>query len=128
MIDSILGPLYKWIILGLLIFIGCYVVYCNSLAKDLRLADANCQVKIKEAVAPYIAGQKKLLKKIAEADEALVREQKNIKIEFRDIKHETQKFIERNIFRECKLDIDSLQLAQRANEIANSSRHVSTVR
>jgi len=48
-----LAPLYKWIILALLIFIAGYVLYCNSLAGDL--ADAR-EVKVKavaDAIKPY---------------------------------------------------------------------------
>ncbi|MEG2359608.1 hypothetical protein [Acinetobacter sp.] len=128
MIDAMLAPLYKWIILALLIFIAGYVLYCNSLAGDLRKAEQICSGRISAAVAPYIAAQDALQEEVKRADEALIEEQQRIKIEFRDIKHETQKIIERDVFRDCRLTPDSLQLAQRANEIANSSSNAGAVR
>lgn len=125
MIDAMLAPLYKWIILALLIFIAGYVLYCNSLAGDLRKAEQICSGRVSAAVAPYIAAQDALQEEVKRADEALIEEQQRIKIEFRDIKHETQKIIERDVFRDCRLTPDSLQLA---NEIANSSSNAGAVR
>lgn len=128
MLDALLALLYKWIILALLIFIAGYVLYCNSLAGDLREAEQVCSGKISTAVAPYIVAQKDLQETVKKADAALIEEQQKIKIEFRDIKHETSKIIQRDVFHNCRLTPDSLQLAQRANEIANSSSNAGAVR
>ncbi|RKG33718.1 hypothetical protein [Acinetobacter tianfuensis] len=55
MIDALLAPFYKWIVMALLLVLLGYVAYCNSLAKDLRLADQECQTKIETAIKPYQA-------------------------------------------------------------------------
>lgn len=39
MIDAVLGKFYKYIILGLMIFIFGYVFYANSLAEKLANAE-----------------------------------------------------------------------------------------
>ncbi len=53
MIDALLAPFYKWIILVLLLFMTGYVWYCNSLAGDLRNAETVCDVRVAKAIKPY---------------------------------------------------------------------------
>ena len=53
MIDALLAPFYKWIILVLLFFITGYVWYCNSLAGDLHNAETVCDVRVAKAIKPY---------------------------------------------------------------------------
>ncbi len=53
MIDALLAPFYKWIILVLLFFITGYVWYCNSLAGDLHNAETVCDVRMAKAIKPY---------------------------------------------------------------------------
>mgnify|MGYP000101883961 CR=1 FL=1 len=72
MLDALLAPLYKWIILALLIFIAGYVLYCNSLAGDLRKAEQICSGRVSAAVAPYIAAQDALQEEVKRADEELI--------------------------------------------------------
>lgn len=53
MIDALLAPFYKWIILVLAVFIFSYGWYCNSLAGDLRNAETACDVRVAKAIKPY---------------------------------------------------------------------------
>ena len=53
MIDALLAPFYKWIILVLLLFMSRYMWYCNSLAGDLHNAEAACDVRMAKAIKPY---------------------------------------------------------------------------
>ena len=53
MIDALLAPFYKWIILVLLFFITGYVWYCNSLAGDLHNAETACDERVAKAIKPY---------------------------------------------------------------------------
>lgn len=53
MIDVLLAPFYKWIILVLLLFMTGYVWYCNSLAGDLRNAETACDVSVAKTIKPY---------------------------------------------------------------------------
>ncbi|ENU19585.1 hypothetical protein F994_02445 [Acinetobacter bohemicus ANC 3994] len=53
MIDALLAPFYKWIILVLLLFMTGYVWYCNSLAGDLRNAETACDVSVAKTIKPY---------------------------------------------------------------------------
>ncbi|MFW1665765.1 hypothetical protein [Acinetobacter ursingii] len=53
MIDAVLGKFYKYIILGLLLFIFGYVLYANSLAGKLANAEHVKDKAVADAVKPY---------------------------------------------------------------------------
>lgn len=53
MIDAVLGKFYKYIILGLMIFIFGYVFYANSLAGKLANAEKVKTKAIADAIKPY---------------------------------------------------------------------------
>ena len=53
MIDALLGKFYKYIILGLLIFLSGYVVYANSLAGKLANAERDKTKAVADAIKPY---------------------------------------------------------------------------
>ena len=53
MIDAVLGKFYKYIILGLMIFIVGYVFYTNSLAGKLANAEKVKTKAIADAIKPY---------------------------------------------------------------------------
>lgn len=53
MIDALLGKFYKYIILGLLIFLSGYVVYANSLAGKLANAERVKTKAVADAIKPY---------------------------------------------------------------------------
>ena len=53
MIDALLAPFYKWIILALLAFILGYAWYANGLAGDLRTAQSHCDARVEKVLKPY---------------------------------------------------------------------------
>ncbi|UYF70473.1 hypothetical protein [Acinetobacter ursingii] len=53
MIDAVLGKFYKYIILGLMIFIFGYVFYANSLAGKLENAEKVKTKAVADAIKPY---------------------------------------------------------------------------
>ena len=53
MIDAVLGKFYKYIILGLMIFIFGYVFYANSLAGKLADSEKVKTKAIADAIKPY---------------------------------------------------------------------------
>ncbi len=53
MIDAVLGKFYKYIILGLMIFIFGYVFYANSLVGKLENAEKVKTKAVADAVKPY---------------------------------------------------------------------------
>ena len=53
MIDALLGKFYKYIILGLMIFIFGYVFYANSLAEKLANAEKVKTKAVADAIKPY---------------------------------------------------------------------------
>lgn len=53
MIDALLAPFYKWIILALLVFILGYAWYANGLAGDLRKAQSDCDSRMAKAIKPF---------------------------------------------------------------------------
>lgn len=53
MIDAVLGKFYKYIILGLMIFIFGYVFYANSLAGKLANAEKVKTKAVADAIKPY---------------------------------------------------------------------------
>lgn len=53
MIDAVLGKFYKYIILGLLLFIFGYVLYANSLAGKLANAEHVKDKAVADAIKPY---------------------------------------------------------------------------
>lgn len=79
MIDHLLGPFYKWIVLALSLFILSYIAYCNSLARDLTIARNECQDKVEKAIKPY-----QIAIKAAEQQKAIIEKawsDKYIKVE-----------------------------------------------
>lgn len=60
--------------------------------------------------------------KINEISSDLETEKQRIKIEFREIKHETTKIVDSPVYRECKFDADGLRIAKEAIYAANSSQ------
>ena len=105
-----------------LIQFGCY-----SNVKDQRdTIEAKTVSKYEKQIAEDKEAQRIALEKVNEeifiVSNELEAEKQNIKIEFRDIKHETQKIITDRIYTECKLTNDGLRILNRAIETANTSK------
>ncbi len=58
MINTLLAPFYKWIVIALVVFIIGYVAYANKLAGDLGKAKQDCEQRIVAALKPYLEAEK----------------------------------------------------------------------
>ena len=62
MIDALLAPVYKWLVLALLVGLGGLGLYCSHLSQKLDTAQTTVQQKVDKAVAdavkPYRDTQK----------------------------------------------------------------------
>lgn len=110
--------LLKWwrellILLFFVLWLG-QVAYTNHLAKTHKSELA----KIEAESIKALAEKQNQINKISSDLEA---EKQKIKIEFREIKHETTKIVDRPIYRKCKFDDDGLRVANKAIISANSS-------
>lgn len=84
MIDAVLGKFYKYIILGLMIFIFGYVFYANSLAGKLADSEKVKTKAIADAIKPYqtaikTAKEQKAITEKAWSDKYIEVEQNAIK-------------------------------------------------
>ena len=105
-----------------LIQFGCY-----SNVKDQRdTIESKTVAKYEKQIAEDKEAQRLALEKVNEelfiVSNELEAEKQNIKIEFRDIRHETQKIITDRVYTECKLTDDGLRIINRAIETANTSK------
>lgn len=108
----------KWwrellILLFFVLWLG-QIAYTNHLAKTHKSELA----KIETESIKALAEKQNQINKISSDLEA---EKQKIKIEFREIKHETTKIVDRPVYRECKFDADGLRIANKAIISANSS-------
>lgn len=117
MIDAILAPFYKWIVIALLLILLAYVAYCNSLAKDLRLAGQECQTKIEKTIEPY---KKAVAAAEAKADlvSAQYEEIKGLERERTEvINNKIETIKERTIYRNVCLDSDGVSALNEAGTL-----------
>lgn len=106
-----------WRELLILLFFGLWlgqIAYTNHLVKTHKSELA----KIETESIKALAEKQNQINKISSDLEA---EKQKIKIEFREIKHETTKIVDRPIYRECKFDADGLRVANKAIVSSNSS-------
>ena len=89
----------------------------------LKVADAECAERINKANDAYQGAINAWRTKVASVETELEAERQNIKIQFRDIKHETQKVITQRIYTDCMLDDDGMSIAEAARIAANSRKH-----
>lgn len=95
------------------------VLWIGQLAYTGHLSDKHkdALVKIKAESIKKLAEKQNQINAISSELET---EKQNIKIEFRDIKHETTKVVERPIYRDCKFDFAGLSIANKAIGTANT--------
>ena len=115
---------YKYWLIGL-IFVVLYVgqiAYTNHLANKLKIAEQKYDAKIQAIKEQQRQATEKLNEQLFIVSNELEAERNNIKIEFRDIRHETQKIITDRIYTDCKLNDDGLHIANKAIDSANTSK------
>lgn len=105
-----------------LVQFGCY-----SNVKDQRdTIESKTVAKYEKQIAEDKEAQRIALEKVNEelfiVSNELEAEKQNIKIEFRDIKHENQKIITNTIYRDCQLDDAGMRNAEQARVTANTRK------
>lgn len=85
-------------------------------------SDTECVKRINKVNNAYQSALDAWKAKVFIIENELEAERNNIKIEFRDIRHETQKIITDRIYNDCKLTNDGLRVIQKAITSANSSQ------
>ncbi len=85
-------------------------------------ADAACVERINKVNSAYQSTIDAWRAKVFIVENELEVERNNIKVEFRDIKHETQKVTTNIIYRDCKLDDAGMSIAERARIAANTRK------
>lgn len=117
MIDALLAPFYKWILIVLLLVFFGYVAYCNSLAKDLRLAKQECNTKIENAIKPYkeaiAATEAKANLVSAQYEKTKGLEQERTEV----INNKIETIKERTIYRNVCLDSDGVSALNEAGTL-----------
>ena len=99
------------------------IAYTNHLSGKLKVADAECAERINKVNDAYQGAINAWRTKVSTVETELEAERQNIKIQFRDIKHETQKVITQRIYTDCKLTDDGMRIAEAASIAANSRKH-----
>ncbi len=97
-VDAFLAPIYKYIILVLLIFIVAFALHNKSLKTKLSDADANKDKAVAEALKPYLEAEKKGREIAKEVSEEYVQEEVKEKIRVEKIVVEVPKIIERTVY------------------------------
>lgn len=116
---------YKhWIAIAVFFFLWVgQIAYTNHLSGKLKVADAECAERINKVNDAYQGAIDAWRTKVSTVETELEAERQNIKIQFRDIKHETQKVITQRIYTDCKLTDDGMRIAETARIAANSRKH-----
>ena len=113
-----------WITIAIFFFLWVgQIAYTNHLSGKLKVADAECAERINKVNDAYQGAINAWRTKVSTVETELEAERQNIKIQFRDIKHETQKVITQRIYTDCKLDDDGMRIAEAARIAANSRKH-----
>jgi len=112
-----------WVAIAILSFLWLgQIAYTNHLSGRLKVADANCAERINKVNDAYQGSINAWRTKVSTVETELEAERQNIKIQFRDIKHETQKVITQRIYTDCKLTDDGMRIAEAARIAANSRK------
>lgn len=119
--EAIIITLMAFLLL-VLIGLGVQTWRVNHWQTKYQGADAECVERINKVNRAYQEALDAWKAKVFIVENELETERNNIKIEFRDIKHETQKIITDRIYTDCKLDDAGLSIANKAIATANSSK------
>lgn len=120
---SLLWKYKNWIAIAVffVLWLG-QIAYTNHLSGKLNAADAKCVQQIQRVNDAYQNALTAWKTKAFNAEDKYLQETQKIKIEFRDIKHETQKIITERVYTDCKLTDDGMLNAERARIAANTTK------
>ncbi|WP_179998015.1 hypothetical protein [Acinetobacter sp. YH12239] len=131
MIKTFIAKFYEAVIIALtafllltLIGLGIQSWRVSHWQNKFNGADAECVERINKVNEAYQSALEAWKAKVFIVENELEAERNNIKIEFRDIRHETQKIITDRIYTDCKFTDDGLRIAQTAIATANSSKPI----
>lgn len=120
---AVIVKLWREILIGFLAFLLLVsVIVSNHKSNKLDRADSECVERINKVNDAYQSALDAWKAKVFIVENELETERNNIKIEFRDIRHETQKIITDRIYTECKLTDDGLSVANKAINSANTNK------
>lgn len=109
-------------LLLVLIGLGVQTWRASHWKEKFAAADVACIERINKVNQAYQDALDTWKAKVFIVENELEAERNNIKIQFRDIKHETEKVITERVYSECKLTDDGMRIAEAARIAANSSQ------
>lgn len=129
MIKAFIAKFYEAVIIFLaaflllaLIGLGVQTWRANHWKEKFSGADVACIDRINKVNQAYLDALDAWKTKVFIVESELEAERNNIKIQFRDIKHETEKVITERVYSECKLDDAGMRIAEAARIAANTSQ------
>lgn len=121
MIDALLAPVYKWLVLALLICLGGFGWYCGHLTKKLDIAQITAQQEVdkavKDAVKPFQDAQAAFEKSAYELSGLYEDMKNNEKTKTEVINNKVEKVTERVVYRNVCLDDDGVSILNEAGTI-----------
>lgn len=134
MLQTFIAKFYEAVIIVLTAFLllvligfGVQTWRASHWKAKFNSADAACVDRINKVNGAYQSAIDAWRAKVFIVENELESERNNIKVEFRDIKHETQKVITNTIYSDCKLDDAGMSVAESARVAANTRKSVSAV-
>ncbi|WP_347461010.1 hypothetical protein ABEF79_06125 [Acinetobacter sp. ANC 7454] len=129
MLQAFIAKFYEAVIIFLAAFLllvligfGVQTWRANHWKEKFSGADAACVERINKVNQAYQDALDSWKAKVFIVENELEAERNNIKTQFRDIKHETEKVITERIYTECKLDDVGMRIAEAARIAANTSQ------
>lgn len=129
MIKAFIAKFYEAVIVFLAAFLLLTLIgfsvqtwRANHWKEKFAGADVACIDRINKVNKAYQDALDAWKAKVFIVENELEAERNNIKIQFRDIKHETEKVITERIYSECKLDDAGMRIAEAARIAANTSQ------
>ena len=134
MIKAFIAKFYETVILIMAVFLlltltglGVQTWRVSHWQTKYQGADAECVERINKVNTAYQTAIDAWRATVFIVENELEAERNNIKIQFRDIKYETQKVITERIYSDCKLNDAGMSVAESARITANTRKSVNAV-
>ena len=134
MIKAFIAKFYETVILIMAVFLlltlsglGVQTWRANHWEAKYQGADAECVERINKVNTAYQTAIDAWRSTVFIVENELEAERNNIKIQFRDIKYETQKVATERIYTDCKLNDAGMSVAESARIAANTRKSVNAV-